>query len=65
MRSTPNSAAVGGPTNGLSRLLQILDGPMFSLATREHHSPNRRREALCRFSVGVIGVSAWLLPVSS
>ena len=25
---------------------------------------DRRREALCGFSVGVIGGSAWLLPVS-
>ena len=37
---------------------------MFSLATREDRSPIAG-EKLWRFSVGVVGGSAWLLSVSS
>jgi len=57
--------AIPGPKNRLPGLLEIWDRHMFSLATRENDSPNRRRDALCGSSVGVIGGSAWLLPVFS
>jgi hypothetical protein len=45
---------------------------MFSLVTREEHSPNRWREVLCEFSFGTIGGDVWplgvcwfLLPIQS